>query len=61
MKMLRGKKTILGSIALGLLAAVYGLDQLIDPATMWLPYEVITGLVAAWTGVSLRLAVKNGG
>ena len=61
MKFLKGKKTIIGSVLLGILAAIYGIDQMIDPETQWLPYVTVTGLVGAWTGVSMRLAVKNGG
>lgn len=60
MKWLTGKKTHLGSIAAGLLAAIYGLDQMIDPDVAWkIPYTVIAGLIASWTGVNMRLAVKK--
>ena len=58
--MLKGKKTIIGSILLGLLAAIYGIDQWVEPDKWWLPYETMIGIIGAWTGVSLRLAIAKG-
>ena len=59
MSWMKGKKTIIGSVAGGLLAVAWSLG-LIDDATA----KVVLGLVATWTGVSLRLAIadaKGGG
>lgn len=54
MAWLKGKKTILGSIAGGLVIVAWSLG-LIDQQTA----GTLLGIVAAWTGVALRLAIKE--
>ena len=57
----KGKKTILGSLLVSLLSAMYWLDQL-TPESAWLTeqqYLALGGVIAGLTGVALRLAVKN--
>jgi hypothetical protein len=54
MKWLTGKKTIIGSVATGAIIIVSSLNLLDEQVV-----KVLLGLVVAWTGVSLRLAVKQ--
>ena len=54
MDFLKGKKTIIGSIAGAVLMVAWSLG-LIDDATA----KMLLGIVAAWTGVSLRLAIRE--
>ena len=55
MEWFKGKKTMLGSIAGGLVIALIGLNVIDDEVG-----TVLLGLIATWTGISLRLAVKKG-
>lgn len=64
---LDGKKTLIGSLLLSLLGAVWSLDVLIDGAANWLTeqqYVAIGTTIAGLTGAAMRLAVgkveKNG-
>lgn len=54
MEFLKGKKTIIGSIAGAVVTVAWSLG-LIDDATA----KMLLGIVVAWTGVSLRLAIKG--
>lgn len=57
---LDGKKTLIGSLLLSLLGAVWSLDVLIDGAATWLTeqqYVAIGTTVAGLTGAAMRLAV----
>lgn len=54
MKWLKGKKTILGMVGLGVLLIVRALE-LIDAQTA----EIVGACILTWTGVSLRLAMKG--
>jgi len=64
MEWIKGKKTIIGSVLAGLLTTLWGLDHLVNAAdATWISdatYAMLAGPIAAWTGVSLRLAVGNG-
>ena len=51
---LKGKKTVLGSVAAGAPVIAHSLN-LLDSQTA----EIIAGVIVAWTGVSLRPALKN--
>lgn len=55
MEWLKGKKTILGSIAGGVVIVLVGLNVIDDETA-----TVLLGVIATWTGISLRMAVKNG-
>lgn len=64
---LGGKKTLIGSLLLSLLGAVWSLDVLIDGTANWLTeqqYVAIGTTIAGLTGAAMRLAVgkveKNG-
>ena len=61
LKMLQGKKTYLGAIALSLLGAVGSLDALLhDGQTVWLStaqYTAIGVFIGGLTGVAMRIAV----
>jgi hypothetical protein len=67
--MMAGKKTFLGCILFGALAALYGIDAALhdDPATQatetaWLAigwYTSVGAMITAFTGVSFRLAIKK--
>ncbi|MFQ5591312.1 MAG: hypothetical protein ACE5HE_09135 [Phycisphaerae bacterium] len=54
MGFLKGKKTMIGSVAAGLLVIAFSLG-LIDEKLAGL----LAGLVTAWTGVALRLAIRD--
>jgi hypothetical protein len=57
---LNGKKTLIGSLVLSLLGAVWSLDVLIDGAANWLTeqqYVALGTFVAGLTGAAMRLAV----
>lgn len=54
MKWLDGKKTILGSVAAGLLVIANAMGW-IDVKTA----EVIGGFIIAWTGVAIKLAIAK--
>ena len=60
MTWLSGKKTLIGSILLSLLGAVYGLDVMLDGAANWLTesqYLAVGTTIAGLTGVAMRLAI----
>ena len=63
---LQGKKTIIGSLILAVMASFWSLDQLLHdlPADRWLTtemYESIGVFVGGLTGAAMRLGVaKNG-
>ncbi len=60
MTWLNGKKTIIGSLLLSLLGAIYCLDVLIDGTANWLTeqqYVAIGTTIAGLTGAAMRLAV----
>jgi hypothetical protein len=60
LEMLSGKKTILGSLLVSLLSAMYFLDMMIHGSAMWLTeqeYISLGGVVAGLTGISMRLAI----
>lgn len=66
---LRGKKTIVGSLLAGLVTVLYAVDRLFNDSMAtpevetWLSAEVyvlLAGLIVSFTGVSLRLAVRDG-
>lgn len=63
MQWLAGKKTLIGSLILSLLGAVWSLDVLIDGSASWLTDEQYVALgtfVAGLTGAAMRLAIgKN--
>jgi ABC-type iron transport system FetAB permease component len=57
---LNGKKTLIGSLILSLLGAVWSLDVLIDGTANWLTeqqYVAIGTTIAGMTGAAMRLAV----
>ncbi len=54
MNWLSGKKTILGSLAGGVLVIAWSLSLIDDDMA-----KTLLGLVAMWTGVSLRMAIKG--
>ena len=57
---LDGKKTYLGCLALGLLAALWGLDQLCPGE--WLTqqqYEAAAAFITSVTGASMRWAITK--
>ena len=54
MSFLKGKKTMLGSVGIGLVVIASSLS-LINEQTA----GIALGLLATWTGVSMRLAVKG--
>ena len=53
MEWLKGKRTMLGSIAGGVVIILLGLNVINDEVG-----TVLLGLIATWTGISLRLAMK---
>jgi hypothetical protein len=60
MEWLSGKKTLIGSLLLALLGAVWSLDVLIDGAATWLTDEQYTAVgttIAGLTGAAMRLAI----
>ena len=62
MQWLQGKRTILGSLALSLLSAMYFLDMM-DGAATWLSeaqYLTIGGVITGLTGVAMRLGIATG-
>ncbi len=64
MNWLSGKKTLIGSLLLSLLGAVWSLDVLIDGTANWLTeqqYVALGTTVAGLTGAAMRLAVKKNG
>ncbi len=57
---LNGKKTLIGSLLLSLLGAIWSLDVLIDGTANWLTeqqYVVVGTTIAGLTGAAMRLAV----
>lgn len=56
MDWLDGKKTILGSVAAGLVIILRALDVLDDDTA-----GVLLGVILTFTGVSLRLAMNKNG
>jgi hypothetical protein len=66
---IHGNKSIIGSIAAGLLTVLYSLDLMVNdlpdtPAmeTGWLSpklYLILAGLIGSFTGVSFRLGMKK--
>lgn len=57
---LNGKKTLIGSLLLSLLGAVWSLDVLTDGTASWLSeqqYVAIGTTIAGLTGAAMRLAV----
>jgi hypothetical protein len=59
---LDGKKTIIGSLILSLLGAVWSLDVLTDGTANWLTerqYVAIGTTIAGLTGAAMRLAIKK--
>ena len=54
MDWLRGKRTIIGSLAAGVLTVLYSLNVIDEQLA-----GVLAGLIVTWTGVSMRLAVKH--
>ena len=72
MKWLSGKKFYIGSIAAGLLGAVFAADSMMhdDKATAditelgwltWQTYQMVASLILGWTGVAWRHASAKGG
>jgi len=62
MKFLKGKKTVIGSLLVSLLSAIYFLDLLPDDAATWMTearYMAVGGMIAGLTGVSMRLGMKK--
>ena len=62
MTWLDGKKTLIGSLILSLLGAVWSLDVLIDGVASWFTeeqYVAIGTTVAGLTGAAMRLAIKK--
>ena len=60
MEWLNGKKTLLGSLLLSLLGAIWSLDSLIDGSLTWLTEEQYVGIgtfIAGLTGAAMRLAI----
>lgn len=60
---LDGKKTLIGSLILSLLGAVWSLDVLTDGTANWLTeqqYVAIGTTIAGLTGAAMRLAIKKG-
>ena len=64
MKWLSGKKTNIGSVAAGLLAALMAADRMLNDGTFgWLSaeqYGMMGGLIFTWTGVAMRAAIAKG-
>lgn len=61
---LDGKKTLIGSLLLSLLGAVWSLDLLTDGTANWLTeqqYVAIGTTIAGLTGAAMRLAVGKAG
>mgnify|MGYP000299118001 CR=1 FL=1 len=59
---LEGKKTLIGSLLLSLLGAVWSLDVLIDGTADWLTdqqYVAIGTTIAGLTGAAMRLAIGS--
>lgn len=59
---LDGKKTLIGSLILSLLGAVWSLDVLTDGTANWLTeqqYVAIGTTIAGLTGAAMRLAIKK--
>jgi len=57
---LEGKKTLIGSLLLSLLGAVWSLDLLTDGQADWLSeeqYVAIGTTIAGLTGAAMRLAI----
>jgi len=57
---LSGKKTIIGSLLVSLLSAIYFLDVMVHGSATWLSeqeYLGAGGVIAGFTGISMRLAV----
>ena len=61
---LQGKKTLIGSLLLSLLGAVWSLDVLIDGSANWLDedqYVALGTFIAGLTGAAMRLAIGRKG
>lgn len=59
---LTGKKTLIGSLLLSLLGALWSLDLLIDGSATWLTddqYVALGAFIAGLTGAAMRLAIKK--
>lgn len=56
MDWLKGKKTKIGGVAGGLILVLLSLDLINENLATGL-----LGVVATWTTVSVRMAIKNGG
>ena len=52
MDWLKGKKTIIGCVAAGVLVAIHGMGYVDDQTA-----QMIAAAILAWTGIALRLAV----
>jgi hypothetical protein len=52
MEWLKGKKTMIGAIAAGVLVAAHAMGWVDDQAA-----QMIAAAILTWTGVSLRMAV----
>ncbi len=64
MAWLSGKKTLIGSLLLSLIGAVWSLDLLIDGAPTWFSEEqyIAAGtFIAGLTGAAMRLAIGKTG
>lgn len=62
MTWLSGKKTIIGSLILSLIGAVWSLDVLIDGSASWFSeqqYVAAGTFIAGITGAALRLGVSK--
>ena len=60
LEILSGKKTIIGSLLVSLLSAMYFSDVAIHGSAQWLTeeqYISLGGVVAGLTGISMRLAI----
>jgi hypothetical protein len=51
---LKGKKTVLGAVAFGVLQALHTAGQVNDEV-----YGYLVALIVAWTGIAIRNAIKK--
>jgi hypothetical protein len=59
---LSGKKTLIGSLLLGLLGVLWSLDLLVDGQANWMTedqYLALSATIAGLTGAAMRLAISK--